>query len=248
MGHFAYLLSNFDCFTWLSSTLCPAHVTPPELSPSPCVARTRTPPDLKWMLNERAALAGKAEKILRRIGGLTELVAALESPLALARNTLAGALRARHETLSTLQALDATIALAHGNVRPDAAGTVFAWSGKYGKRGALKAFLVQALQEASPCTLTTVYVITAATQHFGLQFETAAEKLAFRDTVRQGLRKLRDVDGTVESLHERRLGSPAALWRWRAIRSLADLAALSSRQEASGEQDEYAAHGEMASQ
>lgn len=223
-------------------------MTPPELSAAPSAARTRTPPDLKWLLNERAALAGKAEKTLRRIGGLKVKVAALESPLAIAKATLAGALRVRQETLSTLQALDATIELAHRNVRPDAAGTVCAWSGKYGKRGALKGFIAQALRETSPRALTTVSVVAAAAQYFGLPLETVAERLSFRDTIRQCLRRLRDVEGTVESLHERRLGAPAALWRWKAALTFTDLGALTAQQDVRDEQDEYASNGEVASE
>lgn len=218
----------------------------PELSTTSYVARTRTPSALKWLLNERAALAGKAEKTRRRIGRLEEMVAARESTLAGAKATLAEAQRGHQETLSTLQALDITLELAHKNVRPDAAGIVCAWAGKYGKRGALKAFIARALREAAPRALTTSSIGAAATQHFGLQLETPDEKRAFRDTVRGSLRQLRDVDCKVESLHERRSGSPSAIWRWKSALTLADLASISARQEAPCEQDEDASRGEMA--
>lgn len=92
--------------------------------------------------------------------------------------------------------------LTYKGVRPDSTGAVHAWAGKYGKRGALREFIAMALRDASPHALTTVSMITAATQHFGLDFETAAEKLSFRDTVRNGLRQLRDVQGKVEGNDE----------------------------------------------
>lgn len=223
-------------------------MTPPELSTAPCLARTRTPPDLKWLLNERAALAGKADTSQKRIDSLKKKAAALESKLEGVRGAIAITQRARQETLSNLQALDLTMEMAHRNVRSDAAGTVHAWAGKYGKRGALKEFIVQSLREASPCALTTVALIAAATQHFGLQFETITEKLIFRQTIRRYLRLLREVDETVESLHERRTGCPTARWRWKTAPTLADLKALAGAAGKYGEPDEHAAYGEVASQ
>lgn len=211
------------------------------------MACIRTPPDLKWLLNERAALAGKAEKTLERIGGLKNKAATLETGLAVAKATLAGAQRVRQDTLRNLQAMDLTMELAHKNVRSDA-GLVHAWAGKYGKRGALKSFVAQVLRDAAPCVLTSSCVVAAAIQHFGLQFETPAEKQVFRATIRHRLQRLRDMEGKIESTHERRPGAHASLWRWKSAPTLSHLAAFAARQEARDEQDPDSTHGKVASE
>lgn len=77
--------------------------------------RTQTPPELKWLLNERAALAG-------RLAGLHQ--AAAETRLAKRLATLAELERTASDALAKLEALGATISLGYPEVSPDSAGTV----------------------------------------------------------------------------------------------------------------------------
>lgn len=86
--------------------------------------RSRTPPDLKWLLVERATLAGDLLQMeLRQV----ELIAEIA------------------KTKSRVQALDTTIQLCHSNARSDAAGAVRRHTPGYGRRGALEECIIDPL-------------------------------------------------------------------------------------------------------
>ena len=121
--------------------------------------RERTPPGLKWALNQRAALAGRAEKLGVKVQHFQSKLDAVQAEV---------------------EALDITISAMSSRVRPDALGTINAWQGRYGERGALKAFLEQQLRAAGKVGATTPELARAAQDTFGLVFETAVDWAAFR--------------------------------------------------------------------
>lgn len=90
--------------------------------------RSLTPPDLKWLLVERATLAGDLLQMELRRAELTAEIA---------------------KTKSRVQALDTTIRLCHSNARPDAAGAVRRHTPGYGRRGALKGVLISSWPKTS---------------------------------------------------------------------------------------------------
>jgi hypothetical protein len=193
------------------------------VSSSPCVPklRTRTPPELKWLLVERATLAGDLVSLKTRQSFLEAEI---------------------DQVQSTLQALDTTIRLTEARARPDAAGVVRRHQPKYGRRGALKAFVVEALQ-GEPAGLTTRDVALAAAAHFGLPFVSEADFLIYlNNTVRAQLNKLVE-EGMVSTA---RAGGPGTMrWTWkRGLPTFAELALLagatpasSSRGAVDGNQD-----------
>jgi hypothetical protein len=69
---------------------------------------------------------------------------------------------------TTLDALGVAIGLAYENVRPDAAGVVNAWEGRYGKRGALSEFVATTFLNASPNTVSTTTLINRSAQYFSI--------------------------------------------------------------------------------
>lgn len=99
-----------------------------------------TPPVVKWLLNERAALAGEAERLQDECAKLTAALAHLEAKLP--------------EVQRQLLAMDATIAAIDQRVAPDARGVVKA-QGRHGKRGSLKAFIHEQLQAAGAAGIDT---------------------------------------------------------------------------------------------
>lgn len=175
--------------------------------------RTRTPPDLKWLLNERAAIAGRIQKLEKVLHGLHKMEQSLS------------------ECRGTLDALDTAIGLAYQGVRPDAAGTVNAWAGKYGQLGALTEFVVQLLREAAPAPVNARDVAFKVAEHFEIQLLCSADQLALRVSVKNTFKRLYQ-SGKVVPLHSRaRLGgNQPGIWRWKQpIPTLSDLAAKAQR-------------------
>lgn len=167
--------------------------------------RKQTPPDLKWLLVERATVAGD--------------IARLETKQALLAKEIA-------KRLTTLQALDTTIHLRESRVTPDAAGVIRSHAKEYGKRGALKEYIVATLKAAPTDAMSTRAIALVVAAHFGLEFVTRAEFSSFiENSVRPQVALLRD-QGFVEILypHEKR-GHPG-MWKWKAdLPTLAEITA-----------------------
>jgi hypothetical protein len=165
---------------------------------------TKTPPEIKWLLVERATLVGDIEQLERRRILLDAEIARLHSQVA---------------------ALDTSVRLVEARVRPDAAGSVQRHRQNYGGRGALQAFLVQSLQDAADVGLSAREMTLLASAEFGLDFVSKAEFNSYlRNSVQPRLRELRE-QGQVENLS--RPGRAAMLWRRkRTTPTFADLARL----------------------
>lgn len=89
---------------------------------------TKTRPDIKWLLVERATLVGDIAQLERCRTSLDAEIARLRALVA---------------------ALDTSVCLAERRVQPDAAGTVRRHRQSYGRRGALQAFIVQTLGDGA---------------------------------------------------------------------------------------------------
>jgi hypothetical protein len=176
------------------------------------VRRTRTPPDVKWLLNERAALAGEHARAAANQLALHAKRERLEKQLYKVVQQIGSAQTAAARAQASLDALDATMGLVNACLEPSAAGVVCAWAGKYGKRGALGAFVEEALRQAAPAPLTTTVLINLASQHFGIAFALPKDRLSLRKSVGSGLTSLLK-RGLIEPLHDRHEGSHG-IWRW----------------------------------
>lgn len=173
---------------------------------------TKTRPDIKWLLVERATMVGDIELLERR-------------------RTLLDAEIARLRTL--VAALDTSVSLAERHVRPDAAGSVQRHRQSYGRRGALQDFLVQTLQDATDEGLSAREVTLLASAHFGLDFVSKAEFNCYlRNSVQPRLRELR-AKGQVDNPSSR--GREVTLWRWkRSLLTFADLTGSGHEQAVAG--------------
>ena len=176
--------------------------------------RTRTPPDVKWLLNERAALAGEVAKAQGTQTGLRAKQVRLVQQLAKVQFLMERSQCAQSRAQASIDALDATLALAHSRVEPTAGGVVEAWAGRYGKRGGLGEFIAQALREAAPAPLTTTILMNLAARHFGIPFPLAKDRRSFNKSVNSSLTWLLK-RGLAEPLHDRQEGSHG-VWRWKA--------------------------------
>jgi hypothetical protein len=177
------------------------------------VARTRTPPDVKWLLTERATLAGEHARAVAKQLALQAKRERLEKQLSKLLGQIASTETAAKRAQASLDALDVTMGLVNPRLEPTAAGVVDAWAGKYGKRGALGAFVADTLRQAAPEPLTTTVLINLASRQFGLTFTLPKDRRNFRKSVSSALSALLKRN-RVEPLHSREEGSHG-LWRWK---------------------------------
>lgn len=187
---------------------------PDTLSTSPS-ATARTPSDLKWLLNERAALEGQAQLASERQSTLERQVARLSLELEAATSELAAAREGGSAIAKRLDALDATIRLMHPGVNPTAAGCVRAWAGRYGERGALTEFVREHLRSIAPYASLAADIQQRAIEHFGLVLNTPLERSRFKNSLRTVLRQLRDQHSVLESLANWQGRRSQPLWRWK---------------------------------
>lgn len=184
----------------------------------------RTPPDLKWLLNERAAILGAIHSQDERLLRLQDKEQKLERQLAALKGISRGSEATLGRLKANLQAMDAAIGMIHSAAAPDSLGAVQAWAGRYGERGALTAFVKSTLQACSPNLLTMTVLMDMAATQFGQTFSVPEERRSFRKSVRSALNSLHK-KGCIEPLHSGE-GSEHGQWRWKpSVSSFDDLLA-----------------------
>ena len=201
--------------------------------------RTRTPSDLKWLLNERAALRGAVEVASHRQATLAKRAARLEVLLAEARLGLTQVAEETAELTTRIHALDATIVAMHAGVAPDAAGAVRAWAGNYGQRGALTDFIREYLHTVQPRAVYCSEIKREAITRFELHLRTPQERALMGNKVRNALLRLRDLHGVAQSTESWQGGKQRQLWSWKQDSSLGALLEAACAAEAADECDEY---------
>ena len=152
-----------------------------------------TPSALKWLAEKRARVANELTQTQAVAKELTEKVKELEQDLA---------------------ALDRSLRVYDQRIDPSSIEPVNGWQGNYGKRGALRMFILDALERRYPEWLSSDIISSLVIAHFGLSFAVpAVRKHWYSGTFRSTLKKLNS-DGLVEldtpaDYHE---GNPS---RWR---------------------------------
>ena len=185
---------------------------------------TRTPPALKWLLNERAAVAGQLKDASTRCRALAIKVTKLQAQLEMCDSKYQEVLASEAAHHATLDALDAAIGLAYEDVRPDAAGTVNSWSGKYGKRGALTEFVGTTLKQAPQSGVDVSTLVNLAAKHFYISFFVPRDRMLFRKSVKTAIVKFARKGQAVMVYKPAKTGVPC-IWRWKQPLTLTDLAA-----------------------
>lgn len=171
-------------------------------------SRTKTPPALKWLLNERAALEGALLRTQTAVGTLQKRVQVLQAALG------------RHEESARacqagIAALDVSISLLHPEIGEDRPAPVNAWQGKYGARGGLQTFLLERAREAAPAPVTSSKAAEHLAAQLGLDIGSSALRQRLLHSVREAFRQLAK-QGLVERAPTHYLfmlghGAPAAV-------------------------------------
>ena len=154
---------------------------------------TKTPPTEKWLLNERAVIAGELQAIDTELDRLTARKAYLHNLMASIDEVYC---------LVSPVVLPAQALVVHGHTR-------------YGGRGNCINWVRDVLCAAYPSALNTAALTLAAEEAFGLVHATPAQRGKFRNnSLRTALRTLL-AQGEAERLHDYR-GVPhrAGVWRW----------------------------------
>lgn len=165
--------------------------------------QSRTPPHLKWLLNERAMLRGEVAR----------------------RDEAIQRLRDERELLcERIRALDSTMGMFAPQLDPEAGGTVRAIAGRYGPRGGLSAFVLNQVLAAGPVGIDSKTIRERAGVHFKVPFDTASQQQRFKDTVGWTLRDLFQRK-LVEVASDSRGGHRPKVWRGASGVAFADLLA-----------------------
>lgn len=195
------------------SNLCATNVStiPPFQDPS---YRSTTPPFLKWLLSERAAIAGDIVRLSDLEAALVHKRGALSMQLCVTEQKIADAASKREAAKNTLNALTRTIELQYAQVNPSAAGVVKAHAGKYGKRGGLKGYIAQLLMAVGTGGVATSHLIQNASRQFTIPLTVRHEGQSLKKSVNSALVALQR-EGKAEILAA---GGPhnSNIWHWTA--------------------------------
>lgn len=212
---------------------CTSDVTP---TPSPSRprgtsrGRRRTPSELKWLLNERAALTGEQAFLHRHISQLEAKLHKLDSVRAPVARDLQASQERLTATQQLLSALDATVEMAHPEANPQAAGVVNAWAGRYGRRGALRTFILEQVKTAGPDGISTGELIDRVICQFHLGANLPEERLSVKYSVKNGLRALQSKGLITCTARMQDNGHEMNFWRVCSAPTLSDLRALAALQ------------------
>lgn len=201
------------------------------------LSRTKTPPALKWLLNERAALEGALLRTQSAVGTLQKRVQALQAALG------------RHEESARacqagIAALDVSISLLHPEIGEGRPAPVNAWQGKYGARGGLQAFLLERAREAAPAPVTSSKAAEQLAAQLGLDIGSSALRQRLLHSVREAFRQLAK-QGLVERAPTQRHATEPGRWRLKQSSPLDQLRALAHAQASGHDPPVDATGGQM---
>lgn len=169
--------------------------------------QTKTPSHIKWLLNERPALAGELARIDRHLQHLHTEIPRLQSALQTCLEARSKYPALRQPLLERILALDATIQQFDTKLNPEARGIVQAWAGRYGQRGALKAFVIETIQSAAPNPISKPVLTLLAIARFEWSLAFRGQR-GFNRRILQACHRLAQA-GLVTHIK----GSPGC-WRW----------------------------------
>lgn len=156
--------------------------------------RTRTRPDVKWLINEVAMLAGELQRVDKEVARLAEHRLKVE--------------QAHRACLQTLAVVTEALPLRLPKVQQHR---------PYGGRGALRRLLLDALREVEPKALDTNQLTQLAVDGLGLVFPSPEALTLFKKgTVGRTLRFFSQ-QGIIERIDIPAPGPPnVGYWRWKA--------------------------------
>ena len=184
-------------------------------------------------------LAGQHERLDSGIAGCQRTLLSLKTRIKEVESILSVRQAKRELVMERIRSFDTVIGLMHQTVRPDAAGSVQAWAGRYGNRGALRQFLLNSVKDAYPRSVTTEAIVSAVIHRFNLGIGSPRELKKLRDGVRKRLSEMQHKEGLLTS---HRVGKVARAWSWNSGPTLAELTLLSAEPGKQRDQEEDTAH------
>ncbi len=153
--------------------------------------RTRTHSALKWLANERAALAGELQRLDTRLAQLRALRDSARQDLDAVELRLRTVESRRESRQASVAALDASMKRLDPTLKPESIRAVNA-QGRYGKRGTLKGAVLELLANGGKAGIRAVVLQGMLHERFGLSFDSKEEAYRWwHDGPGSTLRRLR---------------------------------------------------------
>ncbi len=176
----------------------------------------KTPSALKWLAEKRARIAGELQSAIQVSELLGADVAEAREALQVAERLLAAARQKEARAIEELSSLDQVVGMYDQGIDPTQIEPINAWEGTYGKRGALKQFLIGTLQAAAPNYLSTKELEYATISHFSLVFEHPNIRMHWYKGSFRGTIKLLASRDLVERKHSKGANRyEVGSWRWK---------------------------------
>lgn len=192
--------------------MVPLRVYVPEMN---TIEMKRIPSALKWLAEQRARKASELlvyEQICKR---LETDVNELRTELAEAELKLRATEQKKDTAGAELSALDRVVGVFDADINPEAIPQINGWAGRYGKRGALSRFLLDAIQAAYPESLSTKELELRVIEHFMLTFEIREQHRHWYAGTFRGTLKRLCANGAIEQgLPDTYLRNQVSTWRW----------------------------------
>lgn len=188
----------------------------------------KTPSALKWMAETRGRLAGALQACEQIHESLSADLQALRQKLAASEAMLASAETRRQGITADLAAMDKAVQLFDEGIDPSSIQPINGWEGTYGKRGALREFLMHTLKTSAPAFLLTTELAVRAQTEFCLVFEHNDARYRWHRNSLRGALKILARQGLVERGPDEGFGhNDPGSWRWmpEAPKTLASLRA-----------------------
>lgn len=175
----------------------------------------RTPSALKWMAEKRGRLAGALQACEQIHESLSADLKELQQKLEVSEAMLASAETRRQRIKVDLAAMDQAVQLFDEGIDPANIQAINGWEGTYGKRGALRGFLMHLLQSNVPNFLLTTELAIRAQTEFCLVFEHNDARYRWHRNSLRGALKILARQGLVERGPDEGFGhNDPGSWRW----------------------------------
>lgn len=176
----------------------------------------KTPSALKWLAEKRARMAGELQCAEQVSHYLEADADELRSELGMLERLIAAAQQKQDRLRNEVAALDQVVVLYDAGIKPSLIAPVNAWQGNYGKRGALREFLVDTLRARSADYVATKELEVLTITHFSLVFEHRALQARWCHDSFRGALKFLATQGTIErGPGQSCTNNQPGKWRWK---------------------------------
>lgn len=176
----------------------------------------KIPSALKWLAEKRARVAGELQSCEQTIAHLEDDALELRKRLTFAEHSPATASSRRKRLSTELKSMDQVVRMYDEGINPASIEPINAWQGNYGKRGALREFLIKTLQHRGPEYVSTSELELLPIVNFSLVFEHRALRRNWYEGSFRGTLKVLSNKGYIErGASDDRGPQDPTTWRWK---------------------------------